>query len=118
MTGRSLYYETYDYLTIKYNASGIQQWIARFNGIVGYDAYHDYATSIKVDQSGNAYVTGGAYSLDSRLSYNIVTLKYNESGIQQWFDPRRSLRSSTPPKRMFLIGRVPKKHGDSAGDKF
>jgi len=69
-----------DYVTIKYNSSGVQQWVNRYNG---QNNSGDFATDIKVDNSGNVYVTG-ACDDGSVFSYDYVTIKYNSSGIQQW----------------------------------
>lgn len=69
----------YDFATIKYNNSGEQQWVARYtNSVYGYD----FPTSIAVDDLGNVYVTGTSY--DSTTFYDIVTVKYNSAGIEQW----------------------------------
>ncbi len=67
-----------DYATIKYNASGIQQWVVRYDLANG----TDYASALAVDDSGNVYVTGQSWG--SNGYYDYATVKYNASGIQQW----------------------------------
>jgi uncharacterized delta-60 repeat protein len=69
----------YDYCTIKYNTNGVQQWVAVYNAPAN---NVDKAGAVAVDQSGNVYVTGGCTS--SASDYDMVTIKYNSSGAQQW----------------------------------
>jgi hypothetical protein len=71
---------TYDYATIKYNSAGAQQWVRRYNGPGSSD---DYAKAIKVDASGNVYVTGEAF-FTSNNGTDYATIKYSPSGVQQW----------------------------------
>jgi uncharacterized delta-60 repeat protein len=67
-----------DFVTIKYNASGVQQWVARYNGTGNRE---DYSAGIAIDNSGNVYITGRSYNANN---YDYATIKYNSSGIQQW----------------------------------
>lgn len=68
-----------DYTTIKYNSSGVQQWISKYNGTGnGYDAVRDMV----IDISGSIYVTGSSEGISS--GYDYATIKYNSSGVQQW----------------------------------
>jgi len=69
----------FDYATIKYNADGQQQWLARYNGPLG---GQDMATAIAVDESDNVYVTGRSPGAGTAEDY--ATIKYNSAGQQQW----------------------------------
>jgi uncharacterized delta-60 repeat protein len=68
-----------DYATVKYNSSGEQQWVARYDG-TGHNL--DTAMAIAVDPSGNVYVTGRSPGLET--NYDYATIKYNASGHEEW----------------------------------
>jgi uncharacterized delta-60 repeat protein len=68
-----------DYATIKYNSSGVQQWVKRYNGSI-YNT--DWATSIAVDDEGNVYVTG--YSFSDIGGFDYATIKYTSYGNTVW----------------------------------
>lgn len=68
-----------DYATIKYNSSGEQQWVSKYNGVSG---RFDIAASLTTDNAGNVFVTG--YSYDANTSEDYATIKYNSTGEQQW----------------------------------
>jgi len=82
VTGWSRSTSTYgseDYLTIKYNSDGIEQWVQRYNGP---ENLFDAAASMAIDINSNIYVTG--YRLSASTQNDYVTIKYNTNGVQQW----------------------------------
>ncbi len=76
VTGRSDNGNDDDYVTIKYNSSGIQQWI-KYDDRGG----RDRATAMTIDGSNNIYITGRS---DNGNNDDFWTLKYNSAGIRQW----------------------------------
>lgn len=69
-----------DYVTIKYSATGVEQWVARYNGTGNGE---DYPYAITVDSDGNVYVTGRSIGIGSNHDY--ATVRYNaENGAQEW----------------------------------
>lgn len=75
MTGQS----QADFLTIKYNTSGAEQWVSRYNspGNVG-----ETPKAMTIDASGNVYITGQSSSGLGTEDY--FTVKYNNTGAEQW----------------------------------
>lgn len=69
----------FDIVTEKFDGNGNTVWTASYNGTGnGYDE----ARAITVDASGNIYVTG--YSAGPSANYDVVTIKYDPAGTQQW----------------------------------
>lgn len=66
-----------DCLTVKYSTTGDLLWTARYGFNQG-----GYGQDVKVDASGNVYVLGMASG--SQSYPDIITLKYNSAGEQQW----------------------------------
>jgi len=60
-----------DYATVKYDSSGNEMWVRRYDGPANHE---DWAFAIAVDNSGSVYVTG--YSIDVNHEYDYLTIKY------------------------------------------
>jgi hypothetical protein len=72
VTGQSYTSSTgWDYATVKYDSSGNQMWVKRYNGPAG---INDVAVSIAVNNFGNVYVSG--YSEGAGTNYDYATIKY------------------------------------------
>ncbi len=67
----------YTIAVIKYDSSGNQKWIARYNGSAISD---DKILDIKLDKINNVYITG--YS--SEQSKDFLTMKYDNNGNEIW----------------------------------
>jgi Beta-propeller repeat len=68
-----------DYATVKFDAGGQEQWVARYDGPGGSD---DNATAIAIDGSENVYVTGA--SVGATFDFDYATIKYDATGQEQW----------------------------------
>lgn len=73
--------DSFNVLTVMYDSGGNQQWIASYNGS---GSGNDGATSIYVDNaSGDIYVAGAEWQGSSTL-YDVLLIKYDSGGNQQW----------------------------------
>jgi len=67
----------FDYITIKYDPSGKQQWAARYDGPVrGYDRLE----AMSVDAVGNVCITGWSQGVGN----DYATIAYDPSGKERW----------------------------------
>lgn len=71
----------WDYATVKYDANGNEQWVARYDSPGG-NQLDDFAEAIEIDDQGNVYVTGG--SMNANFDFDYATVKYNSNGSLQW----------------------------------
>jgi len=69
----------FDYLTVKYSSSGIEQWVKRYDGM---GKSHDHASSLAVNDSGDVYVTGKSTGINSKFDF--TTIKYTTDGTFRW----------------------------------
>jgi hypothetical protein len=69
----------WDWELIKYNLSGVRQWIVTYNGMANQD---DIPTGVAIDGEGNPIVTGYSSGIVSHEDF--YTVKYNSSGTMMW----------------------------------
>ena len=76
ITGQSVGDETDDdYATIKYNSSGVQQWVSRYDGPV---SSADYATKLKA-YGGLVFVSGMSIGSTAAFDFDFATICYDAS---------------------------------------
>ncbi len=68
-----------DFAIVKYNSSGVQQWVSYYDGPNNLD---DDPLAINLDADGNIYVCGESNRTGSNFVFTVV--KYNSSGNYQW----------------------------------
>lgn len=108
VTGSSIGSGTgYDYVTIRYNSAGVQQWVKRENGVAN---GNDYAHGIATSGPNNVYVTGSA-NWGSPTGLDFYTFRYAEViGIKRI--------STNIPKRFSLYQNYPNPFNPSTSIKF
>ncbi len=67
-----------DMVLVKYDSSGVQQWNHTWGG-----GERDYGHGVVVDSSDSVYVAGTTESFGVG-SYDMLLVKYDSSGVQQW----------------------------------
>lgn len=70
-----------DIVTIKYSSSGIQQWVAIFNGGANND---DFVSDMIIDPFSNIYLVGSTYYSPGDTKRNGIVIKYNTAGLKLW----------------------------------
>ncbi|HMS55901.1 MAG TPA: SBBP repeat-containing protein [Fimbriimonadaceae bacterium] len=70
-----------DYATVKYDSSGTQMWVQRYNGPGN---RKDEPAAIAVDSWGSCYVTGFSESAPLSDREDYATVKYDVAGNQVW----------------------------------
>jgi hypothetical protein len=68
-----------NFVTIKYNSAGQEQWKAFYDDEAHFS---DGASDLVLDSAGNIYVTGSSQS--PSVSTDFLTIKYNSAGEEQW----------------------------------
>ncbi|MFX0105779.1 MAG: SBBP repeat-containing protein [Candidatus Hodarchaeota archaeon] len=68
----------FDLVLVKYDSSGVQQWNRTWGGI-----WDDKGMGVAVDSSDNVYLAGYTFSF-GMVGQNMVLVKYDSSGVQQW----------------------------------
>ncbi|MFH1723023.1 MAG: SBBP repeat-containing protein [Elusimicrobiota bacterium] len=68
-----------DCATVKYDASGGEVWVRRYNGPANGT---DYGHAMVLDASGNIYVAGSSDGVGTRRDY--LTIKYGPDGDELW----------------------------------
>jgi len=68
-----------DYATVKYDSSGNELWVARYNGLAN---EADYPQDIAIDSSGNVYVFGRSRGCWTEDDY--ATVAYDHEGNELW----------------------------------
>lgn len=68
-----------DFVTIKYNSAGVEQWVTHYNG----DGNSvDVSIDIDIDHLNNIVICGSSSGIGTNVDF--TTIQYNSSGEEQW----------------------------------
>jgi uncharacterized delta-60 repeat protein len=75
----SSHFYNWDFATVAYSSAGVPLWTNRYNGP---GSSEDWAASIKLDSSGNVFVTGYSYGTNNNSDF--ATIAYSGGGVALW----------------------------------
>lgn len=87
-----------DFVLIKYNSSGTEQWVRRYNGPVN---GNDNFTSLASDTNANLFITGS--SIGSGTSLDFATIKYSPAGEELWLRRYTGPANSSPDEPKAIV---------------
>ncbi|PCI95740.1 MAG: hypothetical protein COB15_11875 [Flavobacteriales bacterium] len=67
-----------DFAVVKYNSTGNQQWVYRYD----HNSGNDYAISFRTGLNGTSYITGNSYDVTTQS--DIATIAIDNNGNQVW----------------------------------
>jgi ankyrin repeat protein len=70
-----------EFVTIKYNAQGKEQWVARYKGT---ERRRGYVNGLGIDRAGNVYIKGYVEHPQLRNEQFGIIIKYDENGKEKW----------------------------------
>jgi len=95
---------SHDYATISYNSSGIELWMAIYNG-TGNSA--DQAWSMAINGSTNVYVTGWSHGQGGGPYVDYTTIKYSGGDIANWMPVEATVFGQPLPQECRLEPNYP-----------
>ena len=85
---------SFDYLLVKYNSVGVEQWVRTYDGPL---SSADYARRLAVTSTGDVVVVGDSGGL---VTVNSAILKYDSSGNLLWLERHSSGTFSEIPREI------------------
>lgn len=107
-----------DYITIKYDATGREAWVARYNGPGNTS---DTPMQIAVDPEGNILVTGFSLTFDNEgpeYTAQYLTVKYSSGGQELWVARSEPLGGDNEGDEEFEEDHQPAMRLDAAGNVY
>jgi hypothetical protein len=86
--------------TIKYNSSGVRQWVSIYNTVS--NNYYK-PVSIASDALGNSYITGSRYIYSDTSRSSLFTIKYDTAGNEKWEIPYNYLSNYSNAASSVLV---------------